>query len=83
MAILYDVLPGNGTLPFTIFAVLLCVAVLTSHSLRIKVDPREPPVVYPKVPFIGHIIGMVREGPLYLKRLRYVQTQKFDRLILI
>lgn len=70
-----DVIPENRTLILTILAVILCVGILISHSFRIKVDPREPPVVYPKAPFIGHIIGMVREGPLYLRRLGYVRIR--------
>jgi hypothetical protein len=70
-----DIMPENRTLILTILAVILCVGILISHSLRIKVDLREPPVVYPKVPFIGHIIGMVREGPLYLRRLGYVRIR--------
>ncbi|CAO2647247.1 Nn.00g081690.m01.CDS01 [Neocucurbitaria sp. VM-36] len=45
------------------------IVVFVSNILRIKVDPREPPVVYPKVPLLGHVIGMLREGPLYLRRI--------------
>ncbi|KAH7413760.1 cytochrome P450 [Phaeosphaeria sp. MPI-PUGE-AT-0046c] len=32
-------------------------------------DSREPPVVRPKVPFIGHIIGLLTDGPNYMKRI--------------
>ncbi|KAH7071345.1 cytochrome P450 [Paraphoma chrysanthemicola] len=39
------------------------------YTMRVKVDPREPPVVHPTVPFFGHLIGMLTEGPLYLKRV--------------
>ena len=74
MATIIEVLPENGKTPLTVLAFILCIGILASHLLGIKVDPREPPVVYPKVPFIGHIIGMVREGPLYLQRLGYVQS---------
>jgi hypothetical protein len=48
---------------------VIAVGVFLSSLLRIKVDPREPPVVHPKVPLIGHIIGMITEGPLYLKTI--------------
>lgn len=57
----------------TIIAIIAALAIgiaFLSNVLRIKVDPREPPVVHPKVPFLGHIIGMLTEGPLYLKRVR-------------
>jgi hypothetical protein len=52
------------------------VIVLLSNLLRLKVDVREPPVVYPTIPFIGHIIGMVRDGPQYFTRLRFVKASK-------
>ncbi|PSN74430.1 cytochrome P450 [Corynespora cassiicola Philippines] len=34
-----------------------------------EADPREPPVLRPAVPFIGHLIGMVWQGPPYLAKL--------------
>lgn len=49
---------------------VIAVGVFLSNLLRPKLDPREPPVVYPKVPLLGHIIGMLREGPLYYKKVR-------------
>jgi hypothetical protein len=58
----------------TVGAIGLAVAAMgfLFHSSRVKVDPREPPVVHPTIPFFGHLIGMLTEGPLYLKRVRYV-----------
>lgn len=44
--------------------------VFLSIALKVNVDPREPPVVHPRLPFLGHIVGMLREGPMYLKRVR-------------
>lgn len=57
----------------TVGALALAAAVgaLISFLLRVKVDPREPPVFHSKIPFIGHIVGMLREGPMYLARVRY------------
>jgi hypothetical protein len=52
-----------------VVGLLIAVGVFLSGLLRIKVDSREPPVIHPKIPFIGHIIGMITEGPLYLKRI--------------
>lgn len=40
-----------------------------TNALRFKVDTREPPVVYPRIPLIGHIIGTLRGGALYSKSL--------------
>lgn len=39
-------------------------------SLNVRADSREPQVIQPKIPFFGHLIGMLQEGPLYLKRIR-------------
>lgn len=52
-----------------IASLAIAIAFLSS-VLRMKVDPREPPIVHPKVPFLGHIVGMLTEGPMYLKRVR-------------
>jgi hypothetical protein len=56
----------------TVGALVLTVAIgaIVSFAFRTKVDPREPPAVYSTIPFIGHIIGMLREGPLYIARIR-------------
>ena len=35
----------------------IATAVFLSNFLRVKVDPREPPVIHPMIPFFGHIIG--------------------------
>lgn len=43
--------------------------VLLVHLLRFEVDPQEPPVVYPTIPLVGHIIGTLTDGALYLRRL--------------
>jgi len=51
---------------FDLFAVL---AVYLTNALRFKVDPREPPVIYPKIPLIGHFIGMLTHGSTYTKKL--------------
>jgi hypothetical protein len=52
-------------------ALLAVFGFLLSRLTRISVDPREPPVIHPKVPLIGHIIGLVRNGPLYFRSLGY------------
>lgn len=55
-----------------VFALAAVVAALISYFSRIQVDAREPPVAHPNIPFIGHLIGLMREGPLYYARVRYV-----------
>lgn len=51
---------------FGLFTVL---TVYLVNAPRFKVDPREPPVIYPKIPLIGHVIGMLTYGSSYAKRL--------------
>lgn len=53
-------------------ALAVAIAALISILLRPKTDPREPPAIHSTIPFFGHIIGMLREGPLYVARVRYV-----------
>lgn len=52
-----------------VLGLVMAVAVLLRAISHVNVDPREPPVLYPKIPFVGHLISMFTEGPLYLKRL--------------
>ncbi|KAF3054099.1 hypothetical protein E8E11_011627 [Didymella keratinophila] len=51
-----------------IFASFTILGYVLGNALRFKVDPREPPVVYPKFPLIGHVIGMLTDAS-YLKKI--------------
>lgn len=44
--------------------------VLLERWLRANPDPREPPVLRPRIPFVGHIIGLLTEGANYYKITR-------------
>jgi hypothetical protein len=35
-----------------------------------KLDPREPPVIPPTIPYVGHLIGMGLSGSRYFKNLQ-------------
>jgi hypothetical protein len=35
-------------------------------------DPKEPPRVNSKIPLIGHLIGMARNGNSYFSQTRYI-----------
>ncbi|KAK3935473.1 cytochrome P450 [Diplogelasinospora grovesii] len=48
---------------------LLFILLLLGKFLYPTFDPREPPVLYPRVPFIGHIISLVREKSGFYARL--------------
>lgn len=60
------------TVTTTVGALVLAIIIgaVVSFAFRTKCDPREPPVIHSTIPFFGHIIGMLREGPLYLSRIR-------------
>lgn len=53
--------------------VLILIAPILLFSLKKifypTVDPREPPIVRPTIPFVGHIISMIRERASWYKRL--------------
>lgn len=39
------------------------------NAFHFKVDPREPPVISPRIPLVGHIIGMLTGGTTYFRQL--------------
>lgn len=43
---------------------------LVAHQFR-KHDGAEPPYIYPYIPLIGHIIGMMRYGAKYFEIVKY------------
>jgi hypothetical protein len=49
-------------------AALLIVALL-QHFLTVRRDAREPPFVYPRIPVIGHLLGMMTQGSDYFHKL--------------
>jgi hypothetical protein len=51
-------------------ALAIAISVFIHNLARVKIDPREPPVVHPKIPLLGHLIGMLIEGPSYIKKVR-------------
>jgi hypothetical protein len=49
--------------------VILPLALLFFKRLFPAYDPREPTMLWPKIPLIGHAISNVREGAGYYERL--------------
>lgn len=47
--------------------ILVAFAILLTcwQRLSIKLDPQEPPLLKPKVPYIGHIIGIIQHNIAY------------------
>ena len=50
-----------------ITAILYVSLALAARFVETKLDPREPPLVNPGIPLIGHAIGIARYGPKYFQ----------------
>ena len=48
----------------------LCI-LLAGNLFMPKMDPKEPSLVTPMIPFIGHLIGLMRKRSQYYVDLRY------------
>ncbi len=57
-----------GMVGLAVFAVLVT---LIQRYTAIKIDPREPPYLKPSIPWLGHIVGLVKEGANYFQQLEY------------
>ncbi|EAQ85351.1 hypothetical protein CHGG_09365 [Chaetomium globosum CBS 148.51] len=53
------------TMPLVTTAIAMALVYVLLQALEARVDPREPPLVKPRLPLIGHIIGMMREQAQY------------------
>ena len=51
---------------------LLALAFAVDFYFSLRDDPREPPRLRPKIPLIGHLIGLIRYGTVYYSVTRYV-----------
>ncbi|KIX98788.1 uncharacterized protein Z520_05249 [Fonsecaea multimorphosa CBS 102226] len=58
-------------LPASVIVLLLTVitllAVTIHRGLAIDHSPGEPPIIKPRIPYIGHIIGIIRHGTKYFE----------------
>ncbi|KAJ1323902.1 cholesterol 7alpha-monooxygenase [Microdochium nivale] len=50
-------------------AVAVAVALLVNHLTTPRLDPREPPLLKPSVPFVGHVINLARLGVNFFSTL--------------
>lgn len=46
-------------------AIVVVLGFLVMYALRPRLDPREPPLVKPGIPFLGHKLGMMRQQAPY------------------
>ena len=60
-------------------ATILCVALL-QHFLTVRRDSREPPYLFPKIPIVGHLVGMMTQGSDYFHKLESRHRQSLYTL---
>jgi hypothetical protein len=49
------------------------VVLLCWQRLSVQLGPQEPPLLKPTVPYIGHILGLIRYQSGYFDKLKYTQ----------
>ncbi|CZR62543.1 related to cytochrome P450 7B1 [Phialocephala subalpina] len=59
---------SQGYTPSIILAVV-AVLLIIRQRLAVQLDPKEPPILKPKVPYIGHIIGLFQHHGAYFDKL--------------
>lgn len=69
---------SQGYTPSIILAVI-AVLLLIRQRLALDLDPREPPILKPRVPYIGHIIGLFTYHTGYYDRVLYVTSKIFPK----
>jgi hypothetical protein len=55
----------SGYMP-SIYLAAATVLLLLLQRLNPHMDPQEPPLVKPTVPFIGHLVGMIKHQAEYI-----------------
>ncbi|KAF1991366.1 cytochrome P450 [Aulographum hederae CBS 113979] len=59
----------NSTTKIVLLLSVFVTAYLVHHLTKIDHDPREPPLIRPKIPWIGHILGVIWRGTTYMQEL--------------
>ena len=64
----------TGTLLLLVGCAVACYVL--DHFYAPKNAPNEPPVLSHPIPYIGHIIGLLRHGLAYFEMTRYLLLQR-------
>ena len=56
------------SIPFVFLVLCAIIWVLVQWTRR--EHPQEPPYIHPRIPFIGHLIGMIRYGAKYFEYIK-------------
>lgn len=60
----------GGHAPLMVLSIVAAVFLLAWRSLRVQMDPLEPPSLKPRIPLIGHLAGMIRYHTVYFEKLQ-------------
>lgn len=60
---------AEGRYAYTAVFVVISLLLLGLRGMSPEMDPREPPLYKPRIPVIGHIIGIMTEHTAMFKRL--------------
>ncbi|KUJ10783.1 cytochrome P450 [Mollisia scopiformis] len=52
-----------------LISIVLLICYFISHRLSPEPDPREPPVISPQPPIIGHLLGLLKHQVFYFEKL--------------
>lgn len=50
---------------------ILILVVVLDYIIAVKPDPREPTFITPRIPLVGHLIGLFIQKQPYFVHLRY------------
>ena len=64
-----DIHSLSTTTILVLFLVGFILTISVIHVFGPRYDPREPPVIPQRIPYVGHIIGLIRYGHGYLERI--------------
>lgn len=56
--------------PWIVLSIAAAVFLLAWRGLRVQLDPLEPPPLKPRIPVLGHIMGMIRYHSMYFEKLQ-------------
>ena len=59
-----------GGYPPLILLSIIAACLLVWHRSRAQMDPLEPPQLKPRIPLVGHLIGMLRYHTVYLEMIK-------------
>ena len=61
---------GSGPKSLIWLALAAVGVILLNRFMAIQHDSKEPPVIPQKLPYVGHIVGLIQYGPHYFQRIR-------------